>query len=63
MSKKKAFFAYKEHGSLDTGPSQEKQEFFSLPKIDFLICKDIWQTLNSTPKDQTKVITSVGSEF
>jgi hypothetical protein len=33
--KKRLFFAYKEPGSLDTGPSQEKQEFFSLPTCRF----------------------------
>jgi hypothetical protein len=39
------------------------RSFFLWKLVDFLIGKDIWQTLNSTSKDQTKVITSVGSEF
>jgi hypothetical protein len=42
---------------------KKNRSFFLCQLVDFLIGKDIWQTLNSTPKDQTKVITSVGSEF
>jgi hypothetical protein len=42
---------------------KKNRSFFLCQLVDFLIGKDIWQTLNSTPKDQTKVITFVGSEF
>jgi hypothetical protein len=34
---------------------KKNRSFFLCQLVDFLMGKDIWQTLNSTPKDQTKV--------